>query len=47
MLKKEKPRLSVLFSVETRQTDLISNSRLYKKYGSILLSRAIMRERLR
>ena len=28
-------------------TDHISNSRLYKKYGSILLSRAIMKERLR
>ena len=28
-------------------TDHISNSRLYKKCGSILLSRAIMKERLR
>jgi hypothetical protein len=28
-------------------TDHILNSRLYKKYGSILLSRAIMKERLR
>jgi len=28
-------------------TDRISNRRLYKKSGSILLSRAVMRERLR
>ena len=31
----------------TRQTNRISNSRLYKKFGSIPLSRAIMKERLR
>ena len=31
----------------TRLTDLISNSRLYEKCGSIPLSRAIMRERVR
>ena len=31
----------------TRLTDRISNSRLYEKCGSILLSRAIMKERLR
>ncbi|XP_065577567.1 uncharacterized protein LOC136038421 [Artemia franciscana] len=31
----------------TRLTDCISNSRLYKKCGSIPLSRAIMKERLR
>jgi hypothetical protein len=31
----------------TRLTDLISNSRLHEKCCSILLSRAIMKERLR
>ena len=31
----------------TRLTDRISNSRLYEKCGSISLSRAIMKERLR
>ena len=31
----------------TQLTDRISNSRLYKKCGSIPLSRAIMKERLR
>ena len=31
----------------TRQTDRILNSRLYEKCGSILQSRAILRERLR
>jgi hypothetical protein len=31
----------------TRLTERISNSRLYKNCGSILLSRAIMKERLR
>jgi hypothetical protein len=31
----------------TRQTDRISNCRLYEKCGSIPLSRAIMKERLR
>ena len=31
----------------TRLTDHISNGRLYEKYGSIPLSRAIMNERLR
>ena len=36
---------SLLF--ETRLTDRISNSRLYEKCGSIPLSRAIMKERLR
>ena len=31
----------------TQMTEHISNSRLYKKFGSILLSRVIMKERLR
>ena len=31
----------------TRLTDRISNSRLYEKYGSIPLSRAILKKRLR
>ena len=31
----------------TRLTDRISNNRLYEKYGSIPLSRSIMKERLR
>ena len=33
--------------LDTRLTDRISNSRLYEKCGSIPLSRAIMKERLR